>query len=214
MMVFLTLMLIIIIHTKIILIDSIIYIRYLIIIINYLKKYHSITKFQIDMYLVNNEWDSDSIDLFDYNTIRFAYNDEVNSLIMLINKRSITTNENNISSNSDKIKNNETSISSNLSNINTNKDNISANLAKINDIVNNSSSIKNIYNILFYDSKTQVDFRNLFYEKIFEVNTKQNDFIEMNLKMLLEYENMTKKIILILFMKFLMKIIIHYIFLQ
>ena len=82
----------------------------------------------------------------------------------------------------------------------------------MNDVVNNSSSNKtyltNIYNILFYDSKTQVDFRNLFYAKIFEVNTKQNDFIEINLKMLLEYENISEKIMLILFMKFLMKIII------
>ena len=44
MRVFLTLILIIIIHTEIKLINSIIYIRYLIIIINYLKKYHLITK--------------------------------------------------------------------------------------------------------------------------------------------------------------------------
>ena len=36
-------------------------------------------KLQIIIYLVNNEWDNDSIDLFDYNFIRFVYNDEVNS---------------------------------------------------------------------------------------------------------------------------------------
>ena len=36
----------------------------------------------------------------------------------------------------------------------------------------------------------------------------------MNLKMLLEYENINEKNMLILIMKFLMKIIIHYIFLQ
>ena len=57
------------------------------------------SKLQIDIYLFNNEWDSDSIDLFDYNTIRFVYNDEVNSLIMFINKDNITANENAISSN-------------------------------------------------------------------------------------------------------------------
>ena len=112
---------------------------------------------------------------------------------MLINKDNIIANENAISSNSDKIENNETSILSNLSNINTNKENISANLAKISDIVNNSSSIKNIYNILFCDEKTQIDFRTLFYEKSFQVNAKQNDFIEMNFKISLEYESISER---------------------
>ena len=44
------------------------------------------------------------------------------------------------------------------------------------------SYLKNIYNILFYDKKTQINFRNLFYEKVFDINSKQNDFIEMNFK--------------------------------
>ena len=61
------------------------------------------------------------------------------------------------------------------------------------DNIKNSIYLKNIYNILFYDSKIQVDYRNLFYEKIFQVNAKQNDFIEINLKMLLEYENINEK---------------------
>ena len=105
-------------------------------------KAKNISKLQIDIYLVNNKWNSDSIDLFDYNSIRFVYNDEVNSLIMFINKDNVTANENNIFSYSNKIENNEPNISSNLSNINTNKDNISVDLAKINDIENNSSSNK------------------------------------------------------------------------
>ena len=80
-------------------------------------------------------------------------------------------------------------------NINTNKDNISYNLSEIDYIKNNISNsyLKNIYYIIFYDSKTQIDFRNLFYEKVFAVNAKQNDFIEINLKMLLEYENISEK---------------------
>ena len=56
------------------------------------------------------------------------------------------------------------------------------------------SYLKNIYNIIFYYSKTQIDFRNLFYEKVLAVNAKQNDFIEIILKMLLEYENINEKI--------------------
>ena len=85
--------------------------------------------------------------------------------------------ENTILSNSSKIDTNKNDISTNLIGINTNEDNIAYNLEEINYIKNNisKSHLKNIYNILFYDSKTQVDFRNLFYEKIFEVNAKEND---------------------------------------
>ena len=41
------------------------------------------------------------------------------------------------------------------------------NLSEINYIKNNipKSYLKNIYNILIHDEKTQIDFRNLFYEK-------------------------------------------------
>ena len=65
----------------------------------------------------------------------------------------------------------------------------------MNYIKNNNSKtyLKNIYNILFYDSKTQLDFRGTFYEKVFTIDAKQNDFIEINLKMLLEYKNINEK---------------------
>ena len=90
---------------------------------------------------------------------------------------------------------NKNDISTNLINITTNGDNIAYNLSEIDYLKNNISKsyLKNIYNIIFYDSKTQIDFRNLFYEKIFEVNAKQNDFIEFNLNMLLEYNNINEK---------------------
>ena len=47
--------------------------------------------------------------------------------------------------------------------------------------------------MIFYDKKTQIDFRNLFYEKIFNVNASINDFIEMNFKIDLEYENISER---------------------
>ena len=53
--------------------------------------------------------------------------------------------------------------------------------------------LKNIYNILFYDKKTQIDFRNIFYEKVFEVNANKNDFIEMNFKIDLQYEDISER---------------------
>ena len=82
--------------------------------------------------------------------------------------------ENTILTNSSKIDTNKNNISTNLVNINTNEDYIAYNLEEIKYIKNNISKpyLKNIYNILFYDSKTQVDFRRIFYEKIFEVNAK------------------------------------------
>ena len=79
--------------------------------------------------------------------------------------------------------------------MNSNEDDILYNLSEINYIKNNNSKsyIKNIYNILFYDKKTQIDFKNLFYEKVFDINSKQNDFIEMNFKISLQYENISER---------------------
>ena len=56
---------------------------------------------------------------------------------------------------------NKNDISTNLIDINTNEDNIAYNLEEIKYIKNNIPKLylNNIYNILFYDSKTQVDFR-------------------------------------------------------
>ena len=122
----------------------------------------------------------------------------------------INTNEGNISTNLGKINTNEGNISTNLGKINTNEGNISTNLIKINsnedDILYNlneidylknnmsKSYLKNIYNILFYESKTQIDFRSdSFYEKVFDVNSKQNDFIEIYFKIDLQYEDISEK---------------------
>ena len=128
--------------------------------------------------------------------------------IKLINKNS-QNNAADISSNLDKTNTNTVDISSNLGKMNINKNNISTNLIKINsnedDILynlneinhlkNNNSTqyLKNIYNILFYDNKTQVSFRNFFFEKVFDVNAAINDFIEMSFKISLQYENISER---------------------
>ena len=103
--------------------------------------------------------------------------------------------ENTILSNSSKIDTNKNNMLANLVNINTNEDNIAYNLSEINYIKNNNSKpyLKNIYNILFYDLRTQVDFRNLFYEKYFDANANKNDFIEMNFKIDLQYEDISER---------------------
>ena len=83
---------------------------------------------------------------------------------------------------------NKNDISTNLINIKGNEDNIAHNLSEINYIKNNKSYLKNVYNIIFCNEKTQINFRkDIFYEKIFDIDTNINDFIEMNFKIELEY---------------------------
>ena len=72
--------------------------------------------------------------------------------------------------------------SSNLEKINENKNNISSNLTKINEI-SNKLFIKNLYNDLINN------FRIYFYEKQYNIEYNKNDFIEMNFKLLLIYNN-------------------------
>ena len=73
------------------------------------------------------------------------------------NNENIEKNKNDISSNLSKIDTNKSDISSNLIKINSNEDDILYNLNEINYIRNNKSTqyLKNIYHILFYESKTQ-----------------------------------------------------------
>ena len=83
-------------------------------------------------------------------------------------------------------------ISSDLEQIDENKDNIASNLEKIDDLstkLDNSIKLENIKNILFYDEKEQIDFENIFFNKTYELNIKKNNFIEINLRMLSDYEN-------------------------
>ena len=71
--------------------------------------------------------------------------------------------------------------------------NISNDLEKIND----SIKLKNIKNILFYDERDQINFKGIFFNKTFELNIKKNDFIEIDLRMLLDYENINEAHIVI-----------------
>ena len=108
------------------------------------------------------------------------------------NLSKIGNNKNNISSNLSKIGDNENNISSNLSQIGDNENNISSNLNEINHLKNNSSKsyLKNVYNILFYDSKKQISFKDeIFFHKIFDIDAAINDFIEINFKIGVEYRD-------------------------
>ena len=76
------------------------------------------------------------------------------------------------------------SITSNLEQIDTNKK----------DIINlkNNIKLKNIINVLFYDEREQIDFKNNFFNKAYEIYIKKDDFIEVDLRMLLDYENINE----------------------
>ena len=155
---------------------------------------HSIIKIELVLSILDNTTKSVSCKL--YNSLRsnFLCIKHYKKINLISVNNNLGDFENTILSNSSKIDTNKNDISTNLINMNTNEDNIAYNLSEVNYIKNNSKSyLKNIYNILFYDSKTQVDFRNLFYEKSFQVNAKENGFIEINLKMLLEYEDVSGK---------------------
>ena len=133
------------------------------------------------IYDVNNTVDCKMYNAYNSNFLCVKYYKKINLISVNSNLGDL---ENTILSNSSKIDTNENDISTNLIKINTNEDDIAYNLSEINYIKNNNSKpyLKNIYNVLFYESKTQFDFRGIFFEKVFDVNANTNDFIEMNLK--------------------------------
>ena len=63
--------------------------------------------------------------------------------------------------------------------------------------INDSIKLKNVYNILFYNERKQIDFKNNFFDKSYLLNIKKDDFIEIDLRMLLDYENIDNSHIII-----------------
>ena len=63
--------------------------------------------------------------------------------------------------------------------------------------IENSIKLKNIINILFHNEKKQIDFKNSFFDKSYLLNIKKDDFIEIDLRMLLDYENIDNSNIII-----------------
>ena len=120
--------------------------------------------------------------------------DDITTVFKLVNKNS-KDNSKDISNNLGQINTNKGNISSNLIKINSNEDDILTNLNEINYLKNNKpiQYLKNVYNISFYDRKTQVSFKKYFFERVFDINSNINDFIEMSFKISLEYENISER---------------------
>ena len=155
-----------------------------------LNENYKIIKIELILSLINNVSNTTSVNCRLYNTYKSNFLN-----IKYYKKINLISINNNLGDLENTILSNKNNISTNLININTNEDNIAYNLNEINYLKNNSSKsyLKNVYNILFYDRKTQVSFRNYFYEQVFDVNANINDFIEMSFKISLQYENISER---------------------
>ena len=152
---------------------------------------YKIIKIELILSLINDVSNTTVVDCKIYNTYKsnffnMKYYKKINLISVNNNLGDI---ENNILSN-------KNDISTNLINIRGNEDNIASNLSEINYLKNNKSTqyLKNVYNILFYNKKKQISFKdNIFYEKVFDVNGDLNDFAEMSFKISLEYEDISER---------------------
>ena len=149
---------------------------------------YKIIKIELILSLINDVGNTTIVDCKIYNTYKSNF-----LSVKYYKKINLISVNNNLGDLENTILLNRNNISTNSIKINSNEDDILSNLSEINYLKSDKSYLKNVYNISFYDSKTQIDFKGIFYEKIFAIDVKQNDFIEINLKMLLEYENIGEK---------------------
>ena len=151
---------------------------------------YKIIKIELILSLINNVSNTTSVDCRLYNTYKSNFLN-----IKYYKKINLISVNNNLGNIENDILSNKNNISTNLIKINSNEDDILYNLNEINNIKNNSSKsyLKNVYNILFYDSKKQISFKNYFFERVFDINSNINGFIEMSFKISLEYENISER---------------------
>ena len=148
---------------------------------------YKIIKIELILSLIKDVSNTTVVDCKIYNTYKSNF---IN--IKYYKKVNLISIDNNLGDIENSVLSNKNNISSNLIKINSNEDDILTNLNEINYLKNNKSTqyLKNVHNILIYESKTQIDFReDIFYEKIFDVNASINDFIEIFFKIQLEYRD-------------------------
>ena len=143
------------------------------------------TAIDIGIFYETNTGGNKEIKLVGDNTCQVRYFDNISKT----NKNKLD-----ISSNLEKIDGNINAIKLINKNSRDNSKDIASNLSKINDI-----KLKNLYTFIpFYDhdeydpdgEKNRIPVNRLFFTKTFKMNIKKNDFIEMNLRMFLEYEKL------------------------
>ena len=157
---------------------------------------YSVIKIELVLSILDNIDKNVSCKLYNSLKSNFLFIKHYKTINTLSVNKNLTDLESDILSNLEKINTNKSNISSNSIKINSNEDDILYNLNEINYIKNNKSTqyLKNIYNILIYESKAQIDFRkDIFYEKVFDVNSNKNNFVEMFFKIEFEYEDIVDR---------------------
>ena len=152
---------------------------------------YKIIKIELILSLINDVSNTTTIDCKLYNSYKSNFLN-----IKYYRKINLISIYNNLGDVENSILSNKNNISTNLIKINSNEDDILTNLNEINYLKNNKSTqhLKNVYNILFYDSKKQISFKDeIFYEKIFDIDAAINDFIEINFKIGLEYRRINDR---------------------
>ena len=189
------------------------------------------TKINLLIYLVNNNKNNKSVDLFDYNTVQVIYNDNIDTLKSDTNKSNISsnleilnTNKSNISSNFEIINTNKEDIASNIGKIDENKEDIASNLEKINEnkedvLLLQNSNVKAFYNldkILIYnipkgDQTVSENNHYHIFEKEIIYDFVKDSYLEIVLKVLTEIRNYVIIGFLKILCNFIMKMMIYFI---
>ena len=148
-------------------------------------------KIELILSLINNVSNATIVDCKLYNSYKSNF-----LSIKYYKKINLISVNNNLGDIENSILSNKNNISSNLIKINSNEDDILYNLSEIDYLKKNKPTqyLKNVYKILFYDSKKQISFKDeIFYEKIFDVDGSINDFIEISFKIDLEYKQISER---------------------
>ena len=148
---------------------------------------YKIIKIELILSLINNVSNTTIVNCELYNSYRSNF-----LSIKYYKKTNLISVNNNLGDIENSVLSNKNDISTNLIKINSNEDNILYNLSEIDYLKKNKSTqyLKNVYNILFYNEKKQISFKdNIFYEKIFDIDSDINDFVEIKFKIDLEYRH-------------------------
>ena len=152
---------------------------------------YEIIKIELILSLIDNVNETTVVNCKLYNTYKSNFLN-----IKYYKKINLISVNNNLGDIENSVLSNKNNISTNLIKINSNEDDILSNLNEINYLKNNKSTqyLKNVYNNLIYDSKKQISFKDeIFYEKVFDIDASINDFVEMNFKISLEYEDISER---------------------
>ena len=117
---------------------------------------YKIIKIELNLSLISNVNNTTVVDCKLYNTYKSNF-----LSVKYYKKINLISVHNNLGDIENSVLSNKNDISTNLIKINSNEDDILSNSSEIDYIKNNNSKsyLKNIYNVLFYDEKTQIDFR-------------------------------------------------------